>query len=245
MHAAHSSTLRRVRSFSGLPLTMSASASRPPGRSTRAASAKTRLLTTERLITPLEMTASNVASSNGSSSMLASTKLDVREAVAVAQPRGLRELLGREVDADDAAGRADLDRRAERVGARAGPEVEHRLARSERREVEVVADAGERGQRLRGDRVEQRSPDSRAAPRGGARPRSAASACSSRATWPYISLTFDSSSAASTSELASACGSPSASASSAPVLALMDIPSRIAGRERDVGDRRPIPGGLT
>ena len=42
MHAAQSSTLRRVRSLSGRPLTMSAIASRPPGRSTRAASAKTR-----------------------------------------------------------------------------------------------------------------------------------------------------------------------------------------------------------
>ena len=72
MQAAHSSTLRRVRSFSGRPLTMSASASRPPGRSTRAASSNTLLLSTERLITPLEMTASKLASPNGSRSMRAS-----------------------------------------------------------------------------------------------------------------------------------------------------------------------------
>jgi hypothetical protein len=53
MHAAHSSTLRLVRSLSARPLTMSAIASLPPGRSTRAASAKTRPLTGERLMRQL------------------------------------------------------------------------------------------------------------------------------------------------------------------------------------------------
>jgi hypothetical protein len=41
MQAAQSSTLRRVRSLSARSLTMSASTSLPPGRRTRAASAKT------------------------------------------------------------------------------------------------------------------------------------------------------------------------------------------------------------
>ena len=44
-------------------------ASRPRGRSTRTATAKTRLLMKDSLITPLEITASNIASSNGSLSM--------------------------------------------------------------------------------------------------------------------------------------------------------------------------------
>ena len=53
-----------------------------PGPSTRAASAKTRSFAGERLITPLEMTASKLASSNGSSSILRLDELDLREAVA-------------------------------------------------------------------------------------------------------------------------------------------------------------------
>ena len=73
MQAAHRSTLRRVRSLSARPLTMSEMASRPPGRRIRAASAKTRCLTGERLITPFDRTASKLAASKGRSSMCAST----------------------------------------------------------------------------------------------------------------------------------------------------------------------------
>ena len=135
---------------------MSAIASLPPGRRTRAASANTRSLAGERLMTPLEMTASKLASSNGSSSMCASHELDLREAVSVPQPRGLVELLVGDVHPDDAARLADQHRRAEDVGARSRAEVEHRLAGSERGEVEVMADAGERRQRLGGDRVQER-----------------------------------------------------------------------------------------
>lgn len=69
MHATQSSTLRLVFSLGGLPADDVREASRPRGRSTRTATAKTRLLMTDRLITPLEITASNIASSNGSLSM--------------------------------------------------------------------------------------------------------------------------------------------------------------------------------
>ena len=44
--------------------------SRPPGRSTRNASASTRGLSADRLITQLEITASTCRSGNGTSSML-------------------------------------------------------------------------------------------------------------------------------------------------------------------------------
>jgi hypothetical protein len=100
--------LRLVFSLRGFPLTMSASASRPPGASTRAASAKTRCLTAERLITPFEITGSNVSPSKGSSSMLASTKLTRANLTGVAQRRYLRELGGYEVDPDDTSRSADL-----------------------------------------------------------------------------------------------------------------------------------------
>jgi hypothetical protein len=103
----------------------------------------------------LEITASNVASSNGRSSIRASTKLTYSEPVAVAQPRRLRGLLVREVDADDTPRPPDLHGRAEHVRSRAGAEVQHGGAGGERGQVEVVADAGERRQRLGRDRVEQ------------------------------------------------------------------------------------------
>ncbi len=83
-------------------------------------------------------------------------ELDLGEAVLVAQPRRLLELLVRHVHADDAAGFADQHRRAEDVGPRARAEVEHGLARLERREVEVVPHTREGRERLGGDPVEQR-----------------------------------------------------------------------------------------
>jgi hypothetical protein len=47
---------------------MSATASRPPSRNARAAAAKARALSGTRLMTPLEMTASKLASSAGGAS---------------------------------------------------------------------------------------------------------------------------------------------------------------------------------
>lgn len=71
IHAAQSSAWRAVGvAISGL-VTMSASASRPPDGSTRAASANTRRLSAERLTTPFGITASTEPSSNGSASIRA------------------------------------------------------------------------------------------------------------------------------------------------------------------------------
>ena len=156
------------------------------------------------------MTASKLASSNGRCLDVRLDELDLREPLAVAEPRGLGELLVGDVDADHAARRADQHGGAEDVGPRPRAEVEHRLAGPQRGEVEVVADARERRQRLGGDRVEelarvaealgQAPPDLEVQlgrPRRGRRGR-------------YMSLTAASSRSPSTSELASSCGSVSA-----------------------------------
>src|SRR5262249_28256196 len=81
-------------------------------------------------------------------------ELDLLEAVAEPQPARLRQLVVGEVDADDAAVRTDLAGGAEDVHPRAGAEVEDVVSRRERGEVEVVADAGERGDGLGGHRVD-------------------------------------------------------------------------------------------
>src|SRR5829696_1388909 len=65
MHDAHRSASQTIEPLSCCSLTMSAIASRPPGRSTRAASAKTASFWGERLITPLEITQSALSSSTG------------------------------------------------------------------------------------------------------------------------------------------------------------------------------------
>ena len=69
MHAAHSVVLQLMVSGSSTSVTMSASASQPPGRSSRAISRKTCGLSTARLITPLLMITSKLPSSNGAASM--------------------------------------------------------------------------------------------------------------------------------------------------------------------------------
>ena len=79
-------------------------------------------------MTPLEMTTSKLSSSNGSSSIRASTNSTCEKPVASRRRARLGELLVGEVDADDAARLADEHGRAEDVGARARPEVEHRVA---------------------------------------------------------------------------------------------------------------------
>ncbi len=107
-------------------------------------------------MTPLEMTASKLASSNGQLLDVGLDELDLGVLGAVAQPRGLVELLVGDVDAHDPAARANEDRGAEDVGAGARAKVEDHLARPQRGEVEVMADAGEGGERLGRDRVEER-----------------------------------------------------------------------------------------
>jgi hypothetical protein len=61
MHDAHKSASHTIDSFSCCSLTMSAIASRPPGFSTRCASANTRPFSGDRLITPFEITQSNAS----------------------------------------------------------------------------------------------------------------------------------------------------------------------------------------
>jgi hypothetical protein len=82
-------------------------------------------------------------------------KLDLREPVAISQPRGLADLFVGEVEPDHAPGRADLGSGAEHIGSRARAEIEHSVARRERSEVEVVADSCKGRQGLGGDRIEQ------------------------------------------------------------------------------------------
>ena len=103
MHAAHSATLRRVRSISSRELTMSAIASRPPGRSARAAARNTASLSGARLTTPLEITTSTLPGSAGGSSMKPSTNATWLRPSAVAQAARLGQLRVGHVDADHAA----------------------------------------------------------------------------------------------------------------------------------------------
>ncbi len=69
MQAAHSEASQVTPSGSCLALTMSAIASRPPGRSAAAAAANTAGLSGERLMTPLEITQSIEPGSTGGSSI--------------------------------------------------------------------------------------------------------------------------------------------------------------------------------
>ena len=69
IQAAHRWVLHTIHSLNWCSVTMSAMARRPPGRSTRPASRKTRALSEARLITPLEITTSKLASSKANSSM--------------------------------------------------------------------------------------------------------------------------------------------------------------------------------
>ena len=175
MQAAQRSAWHEVRAAIRRSVTMSASASRPPGRSTRAASANTRRLSAERLITPLEITASNEPSSKGSSSIRARWKLTCsrRRRSDLASCSGVISTPMTEPAARPARGR-------EHVHARAAAEIEHALAREQAREAEVVAHARERVHGLRrvagraarwGSRAPQRA-GGRSGSGGRGRPRS-------------------------------------------------------------------------
>ena len=69
--------------------------------------------------------------------MLASTKLDVVDAVALGEASGVLELRVGEVDADGRGRSVDQARR-KGVGARAGTQIEHAVARPQVGEVEVI-----------------------------------------------------------------------------------------------------------
>ena len=106
-------------------------------------------------MTPFEMTASKLESSNGQFLDVGLDELDLRESLAVPKPCRLVELLAGDVDADDATRLPHQARRAERVGARSRAEVEDGFAGLERGEVEVMPDPGERRQRFGRDRVQE------------------------------------------------------------------------------------------
>ena len=79
----------------------------------------------------------------------------VGQAVAITEADCLRDLLVSEIDAGHASARTDLSSGTKHVGTRARTEIEHDLAGLQRREVEVIANPGERGQSLRRDRIQQ------------------------------------------------------------------------------------------
>jgi hypothetical protein len=68
------------------------------------------------------------------------------------QTLGLDQVLEGDVDAGDAAARADLDRSGEDVHVGAAAEIEHAFAREQAGETEVVANARERPDGLGGSR---------------------------------------------------------------------------------------------
>ena len=78
----------------------------------------------------------------------------MKKAVADAQPLGLGALLVRHVDADHPAGGADLQRRDERIHPGPAAEIDDDLASFEFGQVEIIADAGKRFDRLGGNAVE-------------------------------------------------------------------------------------------
>ena len=162
MQAAHRSTLRLVRSLSARPLTMSEIARRPPGRSTRAASEKTRSLRGDRLTTPFEMTASKLASAKGSSSMWACTSSTWANPASSRRRPALASCSS--VMSTPATRPASPTSTAAQNRSVPDPEPRSSTASPGRRadEVEVIAHPGERRQRLGGDPVQQLDAGSRA-----------------------------------------------------------------------------------
>ena len=148
----HSSMLRRISAGTSPRTTTSDTAKRPPGLSTRNASASTRSLSAERLITQLEMITSTESSGSGIALDLALEELDVVDAgLALVLARQRQHLVGH-VEPVGLAGGADPPRGEQHVDAAAGAEVEHRLARVELGQRGRVA-AAERGRhRLCGER---------------------------------------------------------------------------------------------
>ena len=126
----------------------SLTAKRPPGRSTRNASASTRRLSPERLITQFEMITSTVFDGSGIASMCPlrnSTFVGARLRL-VLQREG-QHLVGH-VEPVRLAGRAHALGREQHVDAAAGAEVEHHLALAQVGQRRRVAAAERREQRL-------------------------------------------------------------------------------------------------
>ena len=151
-HPVHSSMLAFTASGSPPRTTTSLTANRPPGFSTRNASASTCRLSPERLITQFEMITSTVFDGSGIDSMW-----PLRNSTFVAPAFSLfssarREHLVGHVEAVRLARRADALRREQHVDAAARPEVEHGLAFvqfGERRRV-AAAERGEQAPRREG-----------------------------------------------------------------------------------------------
>ncbi len=124
--------------------TTSETAKRPPGRSTRNASAKTRSLSAERLITQFEMITSTESSGSGIASISPLRNSTLSSAgLALVLARERQHLVGH-VEAVGLAGRPDAPGREQHVDAAARAEVEHRLAGAELGQRRRVA-AAERG----------------------------------------------------------------------------------------------------
>ena len=129
----------------------SLTAKRPPGRSTRNASASTRRLSPERLITQFEMITSTVFDGSGIASMCPlrnSTFVGARLRLVLQRER--QHLVGH-VEPIRLAGRTDAPGREQHVDPAAGAQVEHDLALAQIGERGRVAAAERREQRLGGD----------------------------------------------------------------------------------------------
>src|SRR5215211_3745325 len=103
MQAAHSSTLRRVRSLSARPLTMSASANLPPGAQDPRRLGVDAALDRREVDDAVGEDRVEARVLEGEMLDVSLDEFDLREPVSVPEPRGLVELCIGDVDPDDAA----------------------------------------------------------------------------------------------------------------------------------------------
>ena len=203
MQAAQRSAWHEVRAAISRSVTMSASASLPPGRSTRAASANTRRLSAERLTTPLEITASNEPSSKGSSSMRAARKLTCssrRRRSDLASCSGVMSTPVTEPPGPTCAAAANTSM------PEPLPRSSTRSPGEQAREAEVVAHARERVHGLGGQPVEQLGWVAELLGERAAGGEVEIAARASFATSRYISAMWRSSSSGSTPPAVGICG---------------------------------------
>ena len=152
MHAAQRSAWHAVRAAICRSVTMSASASRPPGRSTRAASANTLRLSAREI--------DHAVGDHGvERAVVEGQLLDPRAVEAhvlvAAQALGLGELLGRDVDAGDEPAGPTCAAAANTSMPEPLPRSSTRSPGQQAREAEVVAHARERVHGFGGQPVEQ------------------------------------------------------------------------------------------
>ena len=153
MQPVHCRMSRRVASSISGSATMSVTAKRPPGRSTRAASRKTWGLSAERLMTQFEMTTSTDSSGSGIRSIVPFDELDVLHAGRALVAAGQLEHLVGHVEAVRLARRADPAGRQQDVDPAARAEIEDRFALVELGDGRRVS-AAQRGELRRvGERV--------------------------------------------------------------------------------------------